>query len=192
MWMLPNYIFLCLLYHLLYFCSGGRKGWYGSNSSWRRQVWPWCVLDCCTKSSALLRMPCLPSTHAICWHYRWDNSAQGHANTYFKKVKCEQIIKLMSTGTFKIQKMRLQREGYKPQDSSEKIYFLNSRAGCYEAVTDELYHDVVEGKVRLWGEGWGEDIDCWGTQYVSFKGEREKKTQGCTFKDLKTSYIKTM
>lgn len=69
--------------------------------------------------------------------------------TYFKKVKCELIFELMSTGTFKIQKTRLQRKGYKPQDSSEKIYFLNSRAGCYKAVTDELYNDIVEGKVRL-------------------------------------------
>ncbi|KAF3687397.1 Long-chain fatty acid transport protein 1 [Channa argus] len=54
-----------------------------------------------------------------------------------------------TTGTFKIQKMRLQREAYKPQDPSEKIYFLNSRARCYEAVTDELYHAIIQGKVRL-------------------------------------------
>ncbi|TMS23653.1 Long-chain fatty acid transport protein 1 [Larimichthys crocea] len=52
-------------------------------------------------------------------------------------------------GTFKIQKTRLQREGYKPQDSSEEIYFLNSRAGRYEAVTDELYSAITEGRACL-------------------------------------------
>uniref|UniRef100_A0A674DPS5 Arachidonate--CoA ligase n=1 Tax=Salmo trutta TaxID=8032 RepID=A0A674DPS5_SALTR len=34
-----------------------------------------------------------------------------------------------TTGTFKIQKTRLQREGYDPRLSTDQIYFLNSRAG---------------------------------------------------------------
>ncbi|XP_054636177.1 long-chain fatty acid transport protein 1-like isoform X2 [Dunckerocampus dactyliophorus] len=54
-----------------------------------------------------------------------------------------------TTGTFKIQKTRLQKEGYKPQNSEEKIYFLNSRVGSYEAVTDELFDAIMEGRVRL-------------------------------------------
>ncbi|XP_041641255.1 long-chain fatty acid transport protein 1-like [Cheilinus undulatus] len=66
---------------------------------------------------------------------------------------CPVFLRLMpsvdTTGTFKIQKTRLQREGYKPRESSEKIYFLNSRAGCYEAVTDELYKDIIEGRACL-------------------------------------------
>ena len=56
---------------------------------------------------------------------------------------------LLFSGTFKISKVRLQREGYKPQDAREKICFLNSRAGCYETVTDELYNAIIEGKVSL-------------------------------------------
>uniref|UniRef100_A0AAX7UN97 Very long-chain fatty acid transport protein n=1 Tax=Astatotilapia calliptera TaxID=8154 RepID=A0AAX7UN97_ASTCA len=44
-----------------------------------------------------------------------------------------------TTGTFKIQKTRLQKEGYKPQNSSEKIYFLNSRAGHYHL---ESWHKI--------------------------------------------------
>nr|XP_057946867.1 long-chain fatty acid transport protein 1-like isoform X2 [Doryrhamphus excisus] len=54
-----------------------------------------------------------------------------------------------TTGTFKIQKTRLQKEGYKPQNSEEKIYFLNSSVGRYEAVTDELFDAIMEGRVRL-------------------------------------------
>ncbi|XP_061736514.1 long-chain fatty acid transport protein 1-like isoform X2 [Nerophis ophidion] len=54
-----------------------------------------------------------------------------------------------TTGTFKIQKTRLQKEGYKPQNSEEKIYYLNSLVGHYEAVTDQLYDAITEGRVRL-------------------------------------------
>ncbi|KAG7223730.1 hypothetical protein INR49_026412, partial [Caranx melampygus] len=66
---------------------------------------------------------------------------------------CPVFLRLMpsvdTTGTFKIQKMRLQREGFKPQVPSENIYFLDSRAGCYKPVTDELHDAIVEGKVCL-------------------------------------------
>ncbi|KAM9314709.1 long-chain fatty acid transport protein 1-like [Pholidichthys leucotaenia] len=69
--------------------------------------------------------------------------------SYARPVFLRLLPSIDTTGTFKIQKMHLQQEGYKPQDTGEKIYFLNSRAGCYEAVTDELYHDINEGKVPL-------------------------------------------
>eukprot|EP00064_Thunnus_orientalis_P021040 superscaffoldBa00006145_g21194 len=69
--------------------------------------------------------------------------------SYARPVFLRLMPSVDTTGTFKIQKTRLHREGFKPQDSSEKIYFLNSRAGRYEAVTDELYSDVMEGRVCL-------------------------------------------
>ncbi|XP_038837053.1 long-chain fatty acid transport protein 1-like [Salvelinus namaycush] len=54
-----------------------------------------------------------------------------------------------TTGTFKIQKIRLQREGYDPRLSTDQIYFLNSRAGRYEAVNEELHSAIVEGRMAL-------------------------------------------
>ncbi|KAF7223754.1 long-chain fatty acid transport protein 1 [Nothobranchius furzeri] len=54
-----------------------------------------------------------------------------------------------TTGTFKIQKTRLQKEAYKPQDSNQRIYYLNSHAGCYQAVTEDLFKDIMESKVSL-------------------------------------------
>nr|XP_046159726.1 long-chain fatty acid transport protein 1-like isoform X1 [Oncorhynchus gorbuscha]XP_046159727.1 long-chain fatty acid transport protein 1-like isoform X1 [Oncorhynchus gorbuscha] len=54
-----------------------------------------------------------------------------------------------TTGTFKIQKTRLQREGYDPRLSTDQIYFLNSRAGRYEAVNEELHSAIVEGRMAL-------------------------------------------
>uniref|UniRef100_A0A8C9WA57 Very long-chain fatty acid transport protein n=1 Tax=Scleropages formosus TaxID=113540 RepID=A0A8C9WA57_SCLFO len=54
-----------------------------------------------------------------------------------------------TTGTFKIQKTRLQREGFDPRHSTDQIYFLNPRAGRYEGVTEELYSSIVEGRMSL-------------------------------------------
>uniref|UniRef100_A0A3Q0S8Y8 Very long-chain fatty acid transport protein n=1 Tax=Amphilophus citrinellus TaxID=61819 RepID=A0A3Q0S8Y8_AMPCI len=69
--------------------------------------------------------------------------------SYARPVFLRLMPSVDTTGTFKIQKTRLQREGYKPQNTSEEIYFLNSRAGRYEPVTDELYDAINEGKVSL-------------------------------------------
>ncbi|XP_072299259.1 long-chain fatty acid transport protein 1a [Eucyclogobius newberryi] len=54
-----------------------------------------------------------------------------------------------TTGTFKIQKTRLQREGYDPRHTTDQIYFLNARAGRYDVVEEELYNVITEGKVPL-------------------------------------------
>ncbi|XP_034451524.1 long-chain fatty acid transport protein 1-like [Hippoglossus hippoglossus] len=69
--------------------------------------------------------------------------------SYARPVFLRLMPSVDTTGTFKIQKMRLQREGYRPQESSEDMYFLNSRAGSYEPVTDELYSAIMEGEVCL-------------------------------------------
>uniref|UniRef100_A0A3P9A0F9 Long-chain-fatty-acid--CoA ligase n=1 Tax=Esox lucius TaxID=8010 RepID=A0A3P9A0F9_ESOLU len=57
--------------------------------------------------------------------------------------------KVDTTGTFKIQKTRLQREGYNPLHTADRIFFLNSHLGRYEAVTEELYRAITEGRLRL-------------------------------------------
>ncbi|TTL72948.1 Long-chain fatty acid transport protein 1 [Bagarius yarrelli] len=54
-----------------------------------------------------------------------------------------------TTGTFKIQKTRLQKEGFDPRITADQIYFLNSRAGRYEGVTEEMYNALVEGRIPL-------------------------------------------
>ncbi|XP_072318420.1 long-chain fatty acid transport protein 1-like [Eucyclogobius newberryi] len=63
------------------------------------------------------------------------------------------FLRLMSavetTGTFKITKAKLQREGYEPQKSSEKLYFLDIRADRYVEVTDELCQEITEGRIRV-------------------------------------------
>uniref|UniRef100_A0A672I9S1 Arachidonate--CoA ligase n=1 Tax=Salarias fasciatus TaxID=181472 RepID=A0A672I9S1_SALFA len=54
-----------------------------------------------------------------------------------------------TTGTFKIQKTRLQREGFDPRLTTDQIFLLNPRAACYEAVDEALYNAIVEGRMPL-------------------------------------------
>uniref|UniRef100_A0A8D3D4X1 Long-chain-fatty-acid--CoA ligase n=1 Tax=Scophthalmus maximus TaxID=52904 RepID=A0A8D3D4X1_SCOMX len=54
-----------------------------------------------------------------------------------------------TTGTFKIQKTRLQREGYDPRLTTDQIYFLNTRSARYEAIDEELYNAIAEGRMSL-------------------------------------------
>uniref|UniRef100_A0A8C5CDL8 long-chain-fatty-acid--CoA ligase n=1 Tax=Gadus morhua TaxID=8049 RepID=A0A8C5CDL8_GADMO len=54
-----------------------------------------------------------------------------------------------TTGTFKIQKTRLQKEGFDPRLTTDQIYFLNSRAGHYQRVDEELYGALLDGRMSL-------------------------------------------
>lgn len=54
-----------------------------------------------------------------------------------------------TTGTFKIQKTRLQREGFDPRLTDDQILFLNARAACYDTVDEALYNAIVEGRMSL-------------------------------------------
>ncbi|XP_065100703.2 long-chain fatty acid transport protein 1a [Paramisgurnus dabryanus] len=54
-----------------------------------------------------------------------------------------------TTGTFKIQKTRLQREGFDPRLTTDKIYFLNPRAGRYELMNEDQYNAFEEGRISL-------------------------------------------
>ncbi|XP_012689335.1 long-chain fatty acid transport protein 1 [Clupea harengus] len=68
---------------------------------------------------------------------------------YARPVFLRLSAQVDTTGTFKIQKTRLQKEGFDPRHSTDRIYFLNSRVGRYEAVTEDLYSAITEGRVCL-------------------------------------------
>ncbi|KAL1005092.1 hypothetical protein UPYG_G00054410 [Umbra pygmaea] len=69
--------------------------------------------------------------------------------SYARPIFLRLLSKIDTTSTFKIQKSRLQREGYDPRHSTDRIFFFNSRRGQYEAVTEQLYCDIVEGRIHL-------------------------------------------
>lgn len=54
-----------------------------------------------------------------------------------------------TTGTFKIQKIRLRKEGYRPRQPAGEVYFLDSQTGCYQDVTSDLCDAIDAGRVRL-------------------------------------------
>ncbi|KAM6957643.1 long-chain fatty acid transport protein 1a [Aplochiton taeniatus] len=89
-----------------------------------------------------------------------DSSCRFDCETFLKKVQqalppyARPVFLRISpqvdtTGTFKIQKTRLQREGFDPRFSTDLVYFLNARAGRYEAVGEELHTAIVEGRMSL-------------------------------------------
>lgn len=74
-----------------------------------------------------------------------QNALPSYARPVFLRLSPE----VDKTGTFKIQKTRLQKEGFDPRQTSERLYFLNSRLGRYESLTEELYSAIMQGKVSL-------------------------------------------
>lgn len=53
------------------------------------------------------------------------------------------------TGTFKLKKVDLQKEAYHINVVEDAIYFYNSKASMYELLTESVYNDIVNGKLKL-------------------------------------------
>ena len=56
----------------------------------------------------------------------------------------------MDAGTFKIQKLELVPEGYKPMVVSDPLVFYNSAVGSYCELDTCLYEEIVSMRCRLW------------------------------------------
>jgi fatty-acyl-CoA synthase len=54
-----------------------------------------------------------------------------------------------TTGTFKMRKVDLVREGFDPERVKEAIYFDDPRAGEYSRVDAAIYADILAGRIRL-------------------------------------------
>lgn len=67
--------------------------------------------------------------------------------TYARPVFIRVLSELPMTGTFKIKKKDIQREGFDIKKIKDPIYFLNK--DTYTKMTDEHYNDIIEGKFRL-------------------------------------------
>lgn len=63
-----------------------------------------------------------------------------------------QFVRLLNkvdmTGTFKLKKLDLQKEGFHPSQVSDHIYYLTSK-GRYERLTADLYDQICSGEIRL-------------------------------------------
>lgn len=59
------------------------------------------------------------------------------------------VEKIPQTGTFKIQKMDLQQQGFDINVVQDEIYLLDPRKKEYIKLTLDLYKDINDSKVRL-------------------------------------------
>lgn len=52
------------------------------------------------------------------------------------------------SGTYKLKKIDLQKEGFDVGLIKDQLYFCNNK-GVYEELTPEAYNDILAGKIRL-------------------------------------------
>ncbi|KFV13476.1 Long-chain fatty acid transport protein 1, partial [Tauraco erythrolophus] len=64
---------------------------------------------------------------------------------YARPVFLRLLPQVDTTGTFKIQKTRLQREGFDPHQSSDRLYFLDLQSGRYVPLDEHLYGRICSG-----------------------------------------------
>lgn len=53
------------------------------------------------------------------------------------------------TGTFKIQKTRLQHEGFDPRQTSDRLFFLDLKQGHYLPLDQGVYTRICSGAFAL-------------------------------------------
>lgn len=53
------------------------------------------------------------------------------------------------TGTYKLKKVDLQKEGYDINRVKDKLYFYNAKLNKYEILTEQIYENIISGKIRL-------------------------------------------
>jgi hypothetical protein len=56
---------------------------------------------------------------------------------------------LCSAGTYKLKKTDLQKAGFNPELTKDKIYFNTGGKGVYQELTSNLYADIMSGKIRV-------------------------------------------
>ena len=59
------------------------------------------------------------------------------------------VKKIVLSGTFKMKKMDLQREGFNPQQIEDRMFFYDVVKGAYRQLDACLYNDIVEMRCRL-------------------------------------------
>ena len=59
------------------------------------------------------------------------------------------ISLLNHLGTFKLKKRTYQSEGFDPTKIKDPVFYLDSRAGRYVRLTNDIYQDICSGKMRM-------------------------------------------
>uniref|UniRef100_A0A1L8D6P9 Very long-chain fatty acid transport protein n=1 Tax=Plutella xylostella TaxID=51655 RepID=A0A1L8D6P9_PLUXY len=68
---------------------------------------------------------------------------------YARPVFIRVMTKLDMTGTFKMKKVDLQKEGYNPSVIADKLYYLDLKLGKYLHLGPEEFRKIESGEIRL-------------------------------------------
>ncbi|XP_038623569.1 very long-chain acyl-CoA synthetase [Tachyglossus aculeatus] len=69
----------------------------------------------------------------------------GYARPHF--IRIQNVIEV--TGTFKHRKVVLVEEGFNPSLISDPLYFLDNQKKAYEVLTEDLYNNICNNRVKL-------------------------------------------
>ncbi|XP_063983454.1 long-chain fatty acid transport protein 4 isoform X2 [Diachasmimorpha longicaudata] len=75
-------------------------------------------------------------------------SIREHLPVYARPQFVRILTKIDLTGTFKLKKKDLQEDGYDPNKSNDKLYYLDPKSG-YLALTSQEYDQIQQGKIRF-------------------------------------------
>ncbi|XP_008553438.1 long-chain fatty acid transport protein 4 [Microplitis demolitor] len=73
-----------------------------------------------------------------------DRALPSYARPIFLRI----VNELEMTGTFKLKKINLQKEGFDPNKIQDKVYFRSGNKE-YVEVTPELYQEIISGSTKL-------------------------------------------
>ncbi|XP_032025986.1 long-chain fatty acid transport protein 1 isoform X2 [Hylobates moloch] len=68
---------------------------------------------------------------------------------YARPIFLRLLPQVDTTGTFKIQKTRLQREGFDPRQTSDRLFFLDLKQGHYLPLNEAVYTRICSGAFSL-------------------------------------------
>lgn len=53
------------------------------------------------------------------------------------------------SGTYKLKKVTIQKEGFDPNTIKDKLYFLDTKQKAYVPLTPDVYEKIVSGEIRI-------------------------------------------
>ncbi|KAK4297268.1 hypothetical protein Pmani_030309 [Petrolisthes manimaculis] len=69
--------------------------------------------------------------------------------SYARPLFLRTVKQLEMTGTFKLKKVTIQKEGFDPTIVKDPLYFLDAKLKTYVPLTIDLYQTITAGKVRV-------------------------------------------
>ena len=73
----------------------------------------------------------------------------GNLATFARPVFVRLRPEMEITGTFKLKKVDLVKDGFDPERINDPLYWYNQASGCYEALSQTVYADIIAGRVKL-------------------------------------------